>query len=50
VAGPGAKQQTRSDVSYDHYSLLRTIEEAWGFKLLGEAGCDCTQSLGALLK
>ena len=31
-----------STTSYDHYSLLRTIEEAWQLPLLGNAGCDCT--------
>jgi hypothetical protein len=27
----------RSDIPYDHYSLLRTIEEAWDLECLGEA-------------
>ena len=27
----------RSDVAYDHYNLLRTIEEAWDLGCLGEA-------------
>ncbi len=31
-----------SQVAYDHYSLLRTIEEAWGLPRLGNAGCDCS--------
>ena len=31
-----------SATAYDHYSLLRTIEEAWRLPLLGNAGCDCT--------
>ena len=31
-----------SAVPYDHYSLLRTIEQAWDLPLLGNAACDCT--------
>ncbi len=31
-----------SNTPYDHYSLLRTIEEAWRLPLLGNAACDCT--------
>lgn len=32
-----------SQVQYDHYSLLRTIQESWGlFPLLGHAACDCS--------
>ncbi len=34
-----------STVAYDHYSLLRTIEEAWGLPLLGEAGSSATASM-----
>ena len=34
-----------SDVAYDHYSLLRTIEEAWGLPLLRNATCDCSQPM-----
>ena len=29
-AGPAAKPGYRSDVTYNHYSLLHTIEQAWG--------------------
>ncbi|MEO6826141.1 MAG: alkaline phosphatase family protein [Microbacteriaceae bacterium] len=29
-AGPAAKTGYRSEVDYNHYSLLHTIEEAWG--------------------
>jgi hypothetical protein len=45
VAGPGAKRGFRSDTPFDHYSILRTIEEAWGFDLLGKAACRCTRSM-----
>ena len=31
-----------SPVAYDHYSLLRTIEDAWGLPRLGNAACDCS--------
>lgn len=42
VVSPLVQPGFTSDVPYDHYSLLRTIEEAWGLPLLGKAGCDCT--------
>ena len=42
VAGPAARAGFRSKTSYDHYSVLRTIEEAWGMPLLADAGCSCT--------
>ncbi|MBO1739468.1 alkaline phosphatase family protein [Leifsonia sp. TF02-11] len=36
-AGPAARAQTVSDEPYTHYSLLRTVEEAWGLNpLTGE--------------
>jgi hypothetical protein len=31
----------QTPVAYDHYSLLRTIEDAWGLPRLGDAACDC---------
>lgn len=31
-----------SNVVYDQYSLLRTIEEAWGLPLLRNSQCDCS--------
>jgi phosphatidylinositol-3-phosphatase len=42
VISPLAKPGFVSPVPYDHYSLLRTIEVAWGLPLLGQAACDCT--------
>jgi phospholipase C len=42
VISPLAKPGFVSTVKYDHYSLLRTIETAWGLPLLGQAGCDCS--------
>ncbi len=45
VISPLAKPAYQSQTAYDHYSLLRTIEQAWGMPLLGKANCDCSQPL-----
>ncbi len=37
VASPGMKPGARFDGAATHYSMLRTIELAWGLPLLGEA-------------
>jgi hypothetical protein len=37
VIGPGVRAGERSDISYNHYSLLRTIEDAWSLGCLDEA-------------
>jgi phosphatidylinositol-3-phosphatase len=37
VVSPLAKAGFASKVHYDHYSLLRTIEDAWGLPCLGQA-------------
>jgi acid phosphatase len=37
VISPLGKPSYRSSVAYDHYSLLRTIEDAWGLPPLNEA-------------
>ncbi|HWD73171.1 MAG TPA: alkaline phosphatase family protein [Actinomycetota bacterium] len=37
AAGSGVKKGYRSSLPYDHYSLLRTIEDAWGLPLLGNS-------------
>lgn len=42
VISPLVQPGFTSAVAYDHYSLLRTIEMAWGLPLLGQAGCDCS--------
>ena len=42
VLSPLGKPAYRSQVTYDHYSLLRTIEAAWGLPALGKATCDCS--------
>jgi phosphatidylinositol-3-phosphatase len=45
VISPLGKPAYQSTVDYDHYSLLRTIEEAWGLPLLNKANCDCSQPM-----
>jgi phosphatidylinositol-3-phosphatase len=42
VISPLSRPGYQSDVSYDHYSLLRTIEQAWNLPLLNKASCDCS--------
>ena len=37
AAGPSIKKGYRSSVRYSHYSLLRTIEDAWGLPRLGSS-------------
>lgn len=50
IAGPGARAGARSNAPYDHYSLLRTIEDLWDLPKLGYAGCSCTQAMTDLLR
>ena len=50
IAGPGARVGARSAVPYDHYSLLRTIEDLWGLPRLGSAACPCTTAMTDLLR
>ncbi len=42
VISPLARPGFVSNVPYDHYSLLRTIEAAWGMPPLRNAACDCS--------
>lgn len=49
LAGPGARAGARSSVPSDHYSILRTVEDAFGLAHLGQAACPCTPSLDGLL-
>jgi len=37
LIGPGVKTAYRSDATYDHHSLLRTVEDAWGMPCLADA-------------
>jgi phosphatidylinositol-3-phosphatase len=45
VISPQAKPAYQSQIAYDHYSLLRTIEQSWNMPLLGKANCDCSQPM-----
>jgi hypothetical protein len=50
VAGPAARRGVVSALDYDHYSILRTIEDAWRLPRLRGAKCPCTRPLSALLR
>jgi hypothetical protein len=50
VAGPAVAPGTVSAVPYDHYSILRTIEESWSLPLLRQAACVCTAAMSDLLR
>jgi hypothetical protein len=45
VLSPLGKPAYQSSAAYTHYSLLRTIEDAWGMPALGKAGCVCSAPL-----
>jgi acid phosphatase len=45
VISPLGRPGFKSEVPYTHYSLLRTIETAWGLPLLGNAGCRCAPTM-----
>jgi hypothetical protein len=49
VAGPGARSGKTSATGYDHYSILRTIESAWGLPLMGHAACSCSKPMTDLI-
>jgi hypothetical protein len=44
VISPGMTPGFRSSTRYSHYSMLRTIEQAWGLPLLGEASSAATMA------
>jgi len=48
VVGPHARRGVEVALPYDHYSLLRTIEDAWHLRELRNAACPCTRPLTAL--
>jgi hypothetical protein len=50
VAGPAARRGATSAVGYNHYSLLRTIEDGLGLPRLAKADCACTQSMSDLVR
>jgi phosphatidylinositol-3-phosphatase len=37
VVSPATRPGTRSSVAHDHYSLLRTVEDAWGLGCLANS-------------
>jgi phosphatidylinositol-3-phosphatase len=45
VVSPGITPGYRAAAHYDHYSMLRTIEEAWGMPLLGGAATAAPMAL-----
>lgn len=45
VISPLGKPAYRSSVAYDQYSLLRTVEEAWGLPLLANAASSRSPNL-----
>jgi phospholipase C len=47
LISPLAKNGFKDDTPYTHYSLLRTISEAWGLPLLGHAGDEETNLITA---
>jgi hypothetical protein len=50
IAGPGARAGVTSMRPYDHYSLLRTIEDLWGLPRLGGAALPSTLPMTDLLR
>lgn len=47
VVAPDVRPGLRVDVPYSHYSLLRTVEEAWGLPLLGGSGAAGVRAMTA---
>ncbi len=45
IAGPGAKHRVRIATALDHYSVLRLIEDTWGFLRLRHAADRSTHSI-----
>ena len=50
VAGRAVKPGARSAVPYDHYSLLRTVEGAFGLRPIRGAACSCTRGMDVLFR
>jgi hypothetical protein len=48
LAGPDVRPGARSSVPADHYSLLRTIDQAFGLRPLRRAACPCSPPLDGL--
>lgn len=47
VIAPGLPRDLRVSVPYSHYSLLKTVEEAWGVPLLGQTASPAVQDMAA---
>ncbi len=47
VIAPGLPQGLRVAVPYNHYALLRTIEQAWGLPLLGKSASPAVRPMTA---
>jgi phosphatidylinositol-3-phosphatase len=47
VAGPLVAAGTSVETPFDQYSILRTIEEGFALPPLRDAGCSCTENMGA---
>jgi hypothetical protein len=43
------RARARDRIPYDHYSILRTIEDAWHLRELGWSACACTHPMTDLL-
>lgn len=50
VASPLARAGAQINVPYDHYSLLRTIEDAWKLPHLGGAADPATTNMAAVFR
>ncbi|MHB1004723.1 MAG: alkaline phosphatase family protein [Chloroflexota bacterium] len=50
VVAPNAKPGYKSKAPYNHYSVLRTIQEAWGLDFIGHSGDTSTHSMGEFFK
>ena len=45
LAGPSVRRHVVSTTDYDHYSILRTVEDSWGLPELRNAACPCTNRM-----
>ena len=50
AAGPDVRPGFATAIAYDHYSLLRTVEDSLGLPHLGRAASSATSPLNALFK
>jgi len=50
AAGPAARPGVTFGTPYNHYSLLRTIEDAWHLEPLGLTACSCIKPMTEMLQ